>query len=152
MALEVLSANCPVSLVWVPGHAGIKGNEKADVLAKKGAGGQFIVMEPVLGISTWFIRQGIINWMTNKHPMHWKSMSGSQRQAQLEGPHMENKTILLLFLSRMKIRSVSRLLTGHNTLRRHLHVIGLIADPACRFFGLKEESSNHVLCFSFTYL
>jgi ribonuclease HI len=34
-ALDVLLANYSVSLVWVPGHAGIKGNEKADALAKK---------------------------------------------------------------------------------------------------------------------
>jgi hypothetical protein len=129
-------------LVWVPEHTGVKGNEKAGALAKKGSGDQFTGPEPVLGISTRCIRQGVIDWMTKKHQMRWKSISGSQCQA-----HRGKKTVLLS-LSRMKIRSVAGLFTGHNTLRRHLHVKGLVADPAGRFCGLEEESSNHVLCYS----
>jgi Fe2+ transport system protein FeoA len=43
---------------------------------------------------------------------------------------MVNKKILLS-LSRMKTRSVTGLLAGH-TLRRRLHVMGLVADPISR--------------------
>jgi hypothetical protein len=38
------------------------------------------------------------------------------------------------------------LLTGHNTLRRHLHVTGLSNDPTCRKCGTEEGTSVHVLC------
>jgi hypothetical protein len=80
--------------------------------------------------------------------MHWKSISASHCLAHnlIEGPHTQNKTILLSFC-RMRMRSVTRLLTGHNTFRRHLHVMGLVADPSYTFCGLEEESSNHVLCY-----
>ena len=37
------------------------------------------------------------------------------------------------------------LLTGHNTLRRHLHLTGLSDSPLCRY-GAQEETSAHILC------
>jgi hypothetical protein len=43
-------------------------------------------------------------------------------------------------------RVVTGLLTGHNTLRRHLHIMGLLDSPLCRKFGAVEETSAHVLC------
>ena len=41
---------------------------------------------------------------------------------------------------------VTGLLTGHNTLRRHLYLLRLIDSPLCRACGVKEETSAHVLC------
>jgi len=43
-------------------------------------------------------------------------------------------------------RAVIGLLTGHNTLRRHLHVMGLNDNPTCRKCGTEEETSVHILC------
>jgi len=39
-----------------------------------------------------------------------------------------------------------RLLTGHNTLRRHLYVMGMSNNPTCRKCGTEEETSVHILC------
>jgi len=38
------------------------------------------------------------------------------------------------------------LLTGHDTLRRHLYLLGLQDSPLCRKCGVKEDTSAHVLC------
>ena len=35
--------------------------------------------------------------------------------------------------------------TGHNTLRRHLNVMGLSNNPTCRKCGTEEETSVHIL-------
>jgi len=41
---------------------------------------------------------------------------------------------------------VTGLLTGHNTLRRHLHLLGLLDSPLCRKCGVGEETLAHILC------
>ena len=41
---------------------------------------------------------------------------------------------------------VTGLFTGHNTLRRHLYLMGLIASPLCSRCGAEEEISVHTVC------
>jgi hypothetical protein len=48
--------------------------------------------------------------------------------------------------NRAQSRVVFGLLTGHNTLRRHLHIMGLTYSPLFRKCGAGEETSAHVLC------
>ena len=43
-------------------------------------------------------------------------------------------------------RVVTDLLTGCNTLRRHIYIMGLIDSPLCRRCGTDEENSSHVVC------
>jgi len=43
-------------------------------------------------------------------------------------------------------RVVIYLLTGNNTLRRHLYVMGLSNNRTCRKCGSEEETSVHILC------
>ena len=58
-------------------------------------------------------------------------------------PQCLYKGALYLYL---QTRVVIGLLTGHNTLRRHLHIMGLCNDPMCRKCGTEEETSVHILC------
>ena len=51
-----------------------------------------------------------------------------------------------MLFNRTQSRAVIGLLTGHNTLRRHLYVMGLSNNPICRKCGNEEETSVHVLC------
>jgi len=52
----------------------------------------------------------------------------------------------LLSFNRTQTRVVIGLLTGYNTLRRHLHIMGLCNDPMCRKCGTEEETSVHIVC------
>ena len=63
----------------------------------------------------------------------------------LSGPDLTTGAQLLSF-NRTQTKVVIGLLTGHNTLRRHLHIMGLSNDPICRKCGSEEETSVHVLC------
>ena len=45
-----------------------------------------------------------------------------------------------------KSRAVAGLLTGHNTMRRHLLLIGLSDSPLCRRCAAEDEISAHILC------
>ena len=61
------------------------------------------------------------------------------------GPCLGAKARFLSF-NRTQSRAVTGLLTGHNTLRRHLHLMGLSDSPLCRRIGAEDETSTHILC------
>ena len=71
----------------------------------------------------------------------------TQRQARelISGPDPAIGARLLSF-NRTQSRVVIGLLTGHKTLRRYLHIMGLCNDPICRKCGTEEETSVHILC------
>jgi len=48
--------------------------------------------------------------------------------------------------NKIQSRVGTGLIMGHNTLRRHLYLLGLLDSPLCRKCGLGEESSAHILC------
>jgi hypothetical protein len=43
-----------------------------------------------------------------------------------------------LSFNRTQSRAVTGLLTEHNTVRRHLHLMGLSDSPLCRRFGAED--------------
>ena len=47
--------------------------------------------------------------------------------------------------NRTHSRAVIGLLTGHNTLRQHLYLLGVLDSPLCRKCGVTEETSAHIL-------
>ena len=76
----------------------------------------------------------------------WRGHCSNQRQARklVMGPSPATKAGLLFF-SRTQFRVVTGLLAGHNTLRRHLYVVGLSNDPTYRKCVMEEETSVHTL-------
>jgi hypothetical protein len=127
--------------------AGVRGNEIADELARDGSAQRFVGPESVLGVSRQNIRRNMKRWIENKHLALWPGPCSTQRQARelISGPDLATGARLLSF-NRTQIRVVIGLLTGHNTLRRHLHIMGLCSDPICRKCGAEEETSVHILC------
>jgi len=88
--------------------------------------------------------------MLYRQPAHGDvagSFSSTQSQARklILGPSSTAKTRLLSF-NWIQSRVVTGLLTGHNTLRRHLYKTGLIDSPLCRKCAAEEETSAYVLC------
>jgi len=51
-----------------------------------------------------------------------------------------------LSFNRTQSRDVIDLLTGHNTLRRHLCLMGIMNNLTCWKCGTEEETSVHILC------
>jgi hypothetical protein len=75
------------------------------------------------------------------------SLGNTQRQARelISEPSLGTETKVMSF-NRTQSRAVIGLLTGHNTLRRHLYPLGLQDSPLCRKCGVMEETSAHILC------
>jgi hypothetical protein len=51
-----------------------------------------------------------------------------------------------MYFNRTQSRAIIGLLTGHNTLRKYLHLLRLLDSPLCRRCGVKEQTSGHILC------
>ena len=86
-------------------------------------------------------------WMEKQHLVLWHGLCSTQRQARelISGPDLATRARLLSF-KRTQSRVVIGLLTGHNTLRRHLYIMGLSNNPICRKCGTEEETLVHILC------
>jgi hypothetical protein len=59
------------------------------------------------------------------------------------GPCLDTKARFLAF-NRRQSRAVSGLLTGHNTARRHLYLMGLSDSPLFRRCREENETSAHI--------
>jgi hypothetical protein len=94
-----------------------------------------------------YVRRRLGRWLDNQHWARWRGLGSAQRQARelISGPSLGAKAKFLSF-NRTQSRAVSGLLTGHNTLRRPLHLLGLAHSPLCRRCGVEEETSAHILC------
>ena len=77
----------------------------------------------------------------------WRGPCSTQIQAHdlISGPDLAT-SVRLLSLNRTQSRVVIGLLTGHNSLRRHLYIMGLSNNCTRRKRGTEEEISDHILC------
>jgi len=97
-----------------------------------------------LGLSRQNARRTIKRWMENEHLVLCRGPCNTQRQAgeMISDPNLTTRARLLSF-NRAQAMVVIGLLAGHNTLRRHLCVMGLSNNPICRKCGIEEETSVH---------
>jgi hypothetical protein len=92
-------------------------------------------------------RKGSVDgWVTSTGPNGKVLVIPTDRLKSLSrGPSLGVQVKLKTF-NWSQSRAVTGLLPGHNTLRRHLHLLGLHDRPLCRKCGAKEETSAHILC------
>jgi hypothetical protein len=125
----------------------VRGNEIADRLARSGSVQRFVGPELFLEVSRQTIRRKMKRWMEKQHLALWGGPCSTHRQAGelISGPNLATAARLLSF-NRTQSRVVVGLITGHNTLRRHLHIMGLCDNPICRKCDTGVESSVHIFC------
>jgi hypothetical protein len=95
-ALNDISTWYVVGLYWVPGHAGIRGNEIANELIRGGSSLKFLGIElalgvsssslkflgiePALGVSRLDIQNKLNRWLTNQQWARWRSFGDTQKR------------------------------------------------------------------------
>uniref|UniRef100_A0ABD2WBT4 RNase H type-1 domain-containing protein n=1 Tax=Trichogramma kaykai TaxID=54128 RepID=A0ABD2WBT4_9HYME len=132
-ALGALAAKNKVRLMWVPGHMGIRGNEKADRLANLGSRNIPEGPEQIMGLAKSQIRRTIMEWTEGKHKEWWSAAKGCHQAKLMLGPEPNSDW---LRQARNRGREYTRLLThimrNHGHLKYHSHKIGLVSDSTCR--------------------
>jgi hypothetical protein len=78
-ALSVLANWNEVTLLWVPGHSVIPGNEKVKELARRAAAISLLGPELALAIPRCSAREAIRNSTKVQHYIAWKNLQGHRR-------------------------------------------------------------------------
>ena len=69
--LNILGKDNDVTIAWTPGHTGIQGNEKADILAKSGSALNCLGLEPFISIPYASCRVAIKDWSVKRWKTSW---------------------------------------------------------------------------------
>lgn len=143
-ALNALGGSNKVTILWVPGHEGIEGNERADELARKGAESDFVGPEPMFGISESTRKAIVREWLFQRHKERWQECEGCRHTKLFcSGPSV-NLSKSLLDLGRRDIKRVIEAVTDHCGLNKHLFDIGCAENPKC-LCGYGAETGSHVI-------
>jgi hypothetical protein len=75
-------------------------------------------------------KTGLVSWLGTQHWEKWQGLGDAQKQApeQISGPTLVTKAKSLTF-NRTESKALTGRLKGHNTLRRYLHLLGLLDSP-----------------------
>ena len=145
--LNLLGERNEVSLLKVPAHCGIRGNEAADVLAKRGADPNFSEnTEMCIGISRSRAKSIYKKWLIRTWEQYWKSLPGLRHSKTFLGEITRDKSKKIIKMSRKRTRLLTGFLTGHHPLRGRLKMMNITTDGSCRFCQEEEEKVQHLLC------
>lgn len=145
-ALNRLGRCNRLTLCWVPGHSGLEGNEIADGLARKGAETKLIGPEPACGIPKSSLLYELRSWAARQSYSLWLNAPGKVHTKALLKGHTSSYSSEALNMSRNHLRVLTRTLTGHCRLRRHMCKMGLATEAICRYCQEDEETPIHLLC------
>jgi hypothetical protein len=146
-ALSALAALNEVTLIWVPGHHGILGNEMVDKLARQATAMPLFGPEPAPGIPKCLAREAITSWTAYQHFNTWKNCARLQTWQVFIGRPCKKRADDLLKLGRHQLKMAVAILTGHGPVRGHLRIMGLFSgDPSCRFCKMETETVQHITC------
>ena len=135
---QLLRCNCEVTLVWVPAHVGIEGNERADALARDATGD-----EQNLPLTTTDA-----NYLTSQYC--WELWETDYQSIKPNSPYKTFwpdaiKTQESTTVSRRYSRIFFRITTGHCGLNHHLHRIGKHENGLCERCGTEETIEHFIL-------
>ena len=126
-------------LQWIPSHCNIPGNERADILAKRGASKE----QPIKPVSQTTAKQII----KSKCKVEWQNTwtRSEKGRAMFKYIPKPNKKDPINSLKRKDQVIIFRLRTTHVQLNAHLNRITKDHPPACPLCGYREETVNHFL-------
>ena len=136
-----------IEIVWIPGHAEIEGNEKADTEAKRAAKdptlSQIHNYKPLKSARARYIKETAKKqWLTT-----WNGNTKTTNPLRriMKGKHMKTGPALYNEIEdRNSAAKIAQLRTGHCGLNRYLHRFGISNTPYCQC-GYGKETVEHYL-------
>ena len=134
-----------VSIAWILGHAGVRGNEVADYVAKSGSKSKMHGPEPFITVPYASCVSTVKDWSTDRWKSLWNKRKDCLRMKEFVGWTFSRLTLRLLNLKRPHLNRVVQVLTGHCNLQRHKKTTGCAESSLCPKRCLEDETSNHHL-------
>ena len=142
-ALKKIAEDNQVTVLWFPGHRGIKGNKTADGLAKLATRQNPTGLEPVIGISNRSVTEDISKWLVEEHQKEWHKATVCKEVNTVMGEHLNPKRAADMHkLNRTEVKNLTEVFIGHGNLAYHRHKIGLAESPLDRLCVDKETSTD----------
>ncbi|XP_037778613.1 uncharacterized protein LOC119575191, partial [Penaeus monodon] len=129
--------NKNITIQWIPAHKSITGNEIADLAAKK-------AHELENSITITQDTNNIIKDIKDKIKRQWEEQI--QRTLITKTYYLKDNTPQPWSRSENRKLDVclTRILTKHTRLKKHLHRLNLETDPNCRWCQFPEETIEHL--------
>ena len=102
-----------VSIAWIPGHAGVHGNEVADYVAKSGSKSKIYGPESFITILYASCVSTVMDWSTGRWKSMWNERKNCLRLKDSVDWTSSRLTVRLLNLKRPQLNRVVQVLTGH---------------------------------------
>lgn len=106
LRLNELGSQNKVTILWLPGHEGILGNETANKLARLDSEKDFNGPEPKFGISLTSRKRLVKEWLRKEHDKVWTNYVGARHTKIFCGTPSRETSLALLNLSRTDIKRV----------------------------------------------
>lgn len=146
LLLEKLAQGGEISVIWLPAHSGIYGNEVADKIAKYAATEVAYGPEPLLAIERSIIKKTNDTWLKEQTMLVWRGTQGLEHTKCFIDETSFAISEQLIEMSKRDIRITIGLITGHCKLNQHLMRLGIRNDPDCDLCGRDRETAEHFLC------
>ena len=145
-ALIEASQHNDITIIWTPAHSNIMGNERADLLAKRGAKLVAYGPKPFFPITEKRCRAVCDKWMSDTIVKRWAVTSHATHTKEFILTPSVRLSERFLQMKKLDLSITTGILTGHIRLNKHLNRIGVRDDPDCDYCGRAEESGRHFLC------
>ncbi|XP_063979904.1 uncharacterized protein LOC135163928 [Diachasmimorpha longicaudata] len=139
-----IAVNNRLVVAWISGHAGIRGNQKADELAKNGSRMASQGEVEHVGVHTDFVKDLLKERGDRRIVDRWDSETGARHRKSLLEKPTRKIAETLLGPNRAKLQAILGLITGHWSVALFLSRIGKGTDPLCKGCGLTEEDPLHL--------
>lgn len=143
--LEAVSSHNHLTLQWIKGHSGSRGNDSADELARRGSNRRPVGPGPIVPLPFSQVRTWIRKHTQSLHNNLWASTMDCRQSREVFPELNPRYSRRLLKLPRNKLRLVIGIVTGHCPLNKHLFNIGVTDSPLCRGCLNREETAAHLL-------
>lgn len=145
--LEYISNQHNVTLLWVPGHRNIAGNEHADELARRGSSLSVTQAEQV-DTPLNCVKTEIFLHFLSLANRRWRELPSCRATKKIWPSYDKNRTENLIKLSRRDIARTVAVLTGHWPIGEHAARLGIPFNEHCRSCGEQNEKETieHFIC------